>query len=47
MLTLSRPINILLLISQSAAGPGKKKTALLVNGYYCSCTYILYFEAVE
>ena len=36
MLTLSGPINILFLISQSAAGAGEKKTELGVNGYYCS-----------
>ena len=38
MLTLNRPMNILLLISQSAAGAGKKKTELPINGYNCSCT---------
>ena len=38
MLTLSKPINILFLIFQSAEGAREKKTELPVNGYYSSCT---------
>ena len=48
MLILNRPINILFLISQSAAGVGKKKTELPINGYIVAVHEVdKYFEAVK